>query len=145
MSRFSGTPDRDITNARVEGPVVALGLSVPIPAKQNWEIRGVSVLYTSSAAVGNRLVTVEVLDDLDALVMAVVAGQAIAASTVTSYNFALGGYPVAAAGVAILSVWDAWPVCVALAGWRLRITDQAAISILDTAKVIVSAEWEGAD
>lgn len=145
MGRYTGSLDRDLFQASASGAVVALGLSVPVPEKQNWKILGVSVLYTATAQAGNRIVTVEVLDALDALIAAVAGGQAITAGTLTSYNFAVGGYPVAAAGTAIKSVWDAWPITVAYAGQRLRITDQAGIDITDTAKVLVSGEWEGTD
>lgn len=146
MGRFSGSLDRDLVQGSASGALIAAGLSVPIPAGQNWKIFGVSVLLTTTATAGNRRVTVELLDSGDQPLAIVVSGQNVAASQTVSLNFALGGYPVGASGTSPLaSVWDAWPVLVALAGQRLRITDQAGVDITDTAKVLVSAEIEPAD
>lgn len=142
-----GSLDRDLVQGKASGALIAAGLLVTVPAGEAWLVHGVSVRITTTATVGNRVVTVELLDAGGATVRFVVAsGQNVAASLTTSINFAVGGYPVAAAGSSPLaSVWDAWPVCVAEPGQIFRVTDQAGIDITDSAVVTVSAERERSD
>ena len=131
-----------LVQGSASGAVVALGLSVPIPAKENWKIWGVTVLITTTATVGDRLVTVELLGVDDVLLATFVAGAVVTASLTGSINFGALSEAAVAGGTPLISLMVGMPAFVALAGQRLRITDQTGVDVADTAKVLVSAEWE---
>ena len=134
---------RRLLQSTTSGALVAAGLNVTVPDRENWRIDGISVLLTTTATAGNRKITVELLDSSAQALAVLVHSQNIAASKTVSVNFGLGGYGQGEAGsTPLVMVWDGMPALVALAGQRIRVTDQAGVDITDSAVATLFGEKE---
>jgi hypothetical protein len=120
------TPVADISKAVaiVAGDVAATHLAT-VPAGESWEVLGVVATVTTTAAVGNRTHSAQVLGPDDAVFYQTAVGANLAASqTAANRSFFIGGSPALAAGMYVP------------AGGKVRVKDLAAIDEVDPADVI---------
>ena len=98
-----------------------------VPAATEWQVLGVLVDYVSTAAAGNRQLSVQVLDGSDNVLGETRAGVVQAASLTRRYDFAIGNPDDAAfRDTTLLQV--ALPARMLAAGWKVRVYDKAAIA-----------------
>ncbi|MBE9110300.1 hypothetical protein IQ273_12845 [Nodosilinea sp. LEGE 07298] len=120
------TPTADISKAVaiIAGDAEATHLAT-VPAGESWEVLGVVATVTTTAAVGNRTHSAQVLGPNDEVFYQTAVGANLAASqTAATRSFLIGGSPALAANMFVPS------------GGKVRVKDLAAIDEADPADVI---------
>ena len=97
-----------------------------VTASKIWQLMVVQVSLTTTAAVGNRQMTVDVTDDSDNLLARMRAGVTQAASLTYTYTFGVG----LSDQPAVLSLHLTTPLLPLIlpAGYKIRVYDSAAIA-----------------
>ncbi|MBW4462420.1 MAG: hypothetical protein KME47_19595 [Nodosilinea sp. WJT8-NPBG4] len=120
------TPTIDVSKAVaiISGDVDATHLAT-VPAGESWEILGVVATVTTTAAVGNRTHSAQVLGpDNGVFYQTAVAANLAASQTDATRSFLIGGSPGLAANMFVP------------AGGKVRVKDLAAIDETDPADVV---------
>jgi hypothetical protein len=120
-------------NVRMQGRLEVVGDAIAndsdktytVPAGEEWYVVSVFAVLAATATVGNRRVTVQVLDASDNVLASVPAGAVQAASATVSYNFAPGIADQTSAVNSVLGT--SLPAFVLGAGMKLKVFDAAAI------------------
>ena len=97
-----------------------------VPNNEQWKLNSVFVTLATTATAGNRVLTIEVQDELSNVIFALAAGAVQAASGTVKYSFAIGAPRETTAVNGYLLVncpRDLW----LSAGYTLRVYDSAAV------------------
>jgi len=119
--------------------VAAVPKNIVVTTGKIWEFQYARLLYTSTAGAGNRQMRLEILDAGDVTMFSAIAVPTQAASLVRSYYF-FSGIPSGAAFVNGEVNVAVAPEIILLAGWKIRVSDVAAIDGADliNAKVLIN-------
>ena len=114
--------------------------SFVVPDNEQWKLNQVYSELTTTATVGNRVMTIEVQDDSSNVVFSMAAGAVQAASGTVKYPFSIGSPRETTAVNGYLSV-NLPNDLVLLGGYTLRVYDSAAIdAAADDMTVVYQAE-----
>lgn len=97
-----------------------------VPDGEMWHLNWARIVFTTTATVGNRLITLEIIDQSSNVLMSLAAGAVQAASATVDYNFLQGIFretTVANGEIQVPFGQDTWLP----AGWTLRILDTNAV------------------
>lgn len=117
--------------------------TITVTANKIWEILWIWIELTTTATVGNRNLTILVLDDSNDLIYSISLGINHAASLTRNYLFA-ENLPREAAFFAIDRLYHPLPKTILPAGYKIRIYDSSAVDAAADDMIIqmMVNEWD---